>query len=47
MKFGAYLEANTVPEWKDFYVNYKLLKKLLKAFEKRYKLLSEFYIIKV
>lgn len=30
MKFGKYLEAEQVPEWAKMYVNYRLLKKLIK-----------------
>ncbi len=37
MKFGLYLENNQVCEWKDFYINYKVLKKFLKVFAKKYK----------
>lgn len=43
MKFGLYLEEHTISEWKDFYINYKYLKKLLKIFEKRYKLTSKLF----
>ena len=35
MKYGKYLEEAMVPEWKDQYVAYKKLKKLLKPFRKR------------
>jgi hypothetical protein len=31
MKFAKYLEANAIAKWKGHYVNYKGLKKLLKA----------------
>jgi len=37
MKFGLYLEENSVIEWKEFYVDYKLLKTTLKVFEIKYK----------
>lgn len=40
MKFGVYIEENLVSEWKDFYINYSILKKLLKVLEKRHKLLG-------
>ena len=30
VKFGKHLEEEGVPEWKDQYVNYKKLKKLIK-----------------
>ena len=30
MKFGHNLPRNQVPEWADFYINYKGLKKLIK-----------------
>ncbi|CAM8906083.1 unnamed protein product [Rhodiola kirilowii] len=30
MKFGKELQAQQVPEWQDAYMNYNLLKKLLK-----------------
>jgi len=31
MKYGLYLEENTNPEWSEFYVSYKRLKKILKV----------------
>lgn len=34
MKFAKYLEAESVPEWRKAYINYKGLKKRLKAIEK-------------
>ena len=37
MKFGLYLEEHIISEWRDFYINYKLLKQILKLLEKRYK----------
>ena len=37
MKFGNYLEENSVMEWKEFYINYNMLKSILKVFEHRYK----------
>lgn len=30
MKFAKYLQAESIPEWKSKYINYKYLKKLLK-----------------
>ncbi len=35
MKFGQALNFNTVPEWKDFYINYSLLKRLVHEEEER------------
>ena len=32
MKFGRKFEQSKIPEWADFYVSYKLLKKLLSPF---------------
>ncbi len=40
MKFGKYLEENSVSEWKEFYINFSLLKKMLKVFEIKYKINS-------
>ena len=37
MKFGLYLEQNQITEWKEFYINYKKLKSLLKVFKNKYK----------
>ena len=37
MKFGLYLEENRIAEWKEFYINYELLKSFLKPFQIRYK----------
>jgi SPX domain protein involved in polyphosphate accumulation len=37
MKFGHYLERHMVIEWRDFYINYKILKAFLLQFEIRYK----------
>ncbi|CAO3697478.1 unnamed protein product [Rhizopus microsporus] len=34
MKFAKYLESQSVPEWRKAYINYKALKKRLKAIEK-------------
>jgi hypothetical protein len=34
MKFAKYLQAESVPEWRKKYINYKLLKKLLKEIAK-------------
>lgn len=31
MKYGAYLEDQMLPEWKESYMSYKQLKKILKA----------------
>ena len=31
MKYGAYLEEQMLPEWKESYMSYKQLKKILKA----------------
>ena len=33
MKFGRNFEKSKIPEWADFYVSYKLLKKLLSPFK--------------
>ena len=41
MKFGLYLEEHAIFEWKDFYINFKLLKKLLKSLEYKYKFLTQ------
>lgn len=40
MKFGLYLEQNSVIEWKEFYINYKILKKILKIFETNFRINS-------
>ena len=37
MKFLEYLLKNQIPLWKDFYVNYNLLKQILKPLHKLYK----------
>ena len=37
MKFGVYLEENLIPEWRDFYINFELLKQKIKPFLKKYK----------
>jgi SPX domain protein involved in polyphosphate accumulation len=37
MKFGEYLQQHQVSEWKDFYINYNLLKQIIKKLEKKYK----------
>jgi len=37
MKFGEYLEQEQVSEWKDFYINYSILKRIIKKLEKKYK----------
>ena len=39
MKFGVKLEKRTIPEWKDAYVNYDILKRFLKP----YRLLAKLY----
>jgi len=33
MKFGRKFEQSKIPEWADFYVSYKLLKKLLSPYK--------------
>lgn len=37
MKFGLYLEENSIPEWREFYINFELLKQKIKPFVKQYK----------
>lgn len=37
MKFGIFITQNQIPEWKDFYLNYTILKTLLNPFKKIYK----------
>jgi SPX domain protein involved in polyphosphate accumulation len=37
MKFDDYYENNIVSEWKDFYINYPLLRQLLRLFEVKYR----------
>lgn len=37
MKFGIFINQNQIPEWKEFYVNYNLLKQLLKPLKNQYK----------
>src|SRR5690348_5694138 len=37
MKFGVYLENNQIPEWREFYIDYQILKNLLKPLERNYK----------
>jgi len=37
MKFGVYIEQHQISEWKDFYINYSLLKTIVKKLEKKYK----------
>jgi SPX domain protein involved in polyphosphate accumulation len=34
MKFAKFLESESIPEWRKAYINYKGLKKRLKAIEK-------------
>jgi SPX domain protein involved in polyphosphate accumulation len=41
MKFDDYFENNIVSEWKDFYINYLLLRQLLRIFEAGYKQTSK------
>jgi hypothetical protein len=36
MKFGLFFENNQISEWKDFYLNYSMLKNLLKPFKNQY-----------
>ena len=36
MKFGEYLKQNILPEWADFYLNYRSLKTILGPFKKFY-----------
>ena len=38
MKFGIFILQNQIPEWKDFYVDYNLLKTLLNPIKKNYKI---------
>ena len=38
MKFLEFLLQNQIKEWKDFYINYNLLKKILKPIQSLYKL---------
>jgi len=33
MKFGRRFENSKIPEWADFYVNYRVLKKLLSPYK--------------
>jgi len=33
MKFGRKFEQSKIPEWADFYVSYRLLKKLLSPYK--------------
>ena len=37
MKFGVYLEENLTPEWREFYINFELLKQKIKPFLPKYK----------
>jgi len=37
MKFGIFIVQNQIPEWKDFYMNYNLLKEILKPIKKFFK----------
>lgn len=34
MKYGKYIESKVKPEWKDYYIDYKGLKDLIKACQK-------------
>jgi SPX domain protein involved in polyphosphate accumulation len=36
MKYGAYLEEQMIPEWKDYYMSYKQLKKILSVLSQKY-----------
>lgn len=40
MKYGHYIKSRLVPEWKEAYINYKMLKKILKP----YKFMSKIYL---
>ena len=40
MRFGQFLLDNIVPEWKEFYINYKLLKSIIKKLVYRTKFLK-------
>ncbi|KAI9486317.1 MAG: SPX domain-containing protein [Benjaminiella poitrasii] len=44
MKFAKYLESESIPEWRKAYINYKGLKKRLKAIEKVKYLNTPFYL---
>lgn len=37
MKFGVQFDFHKIPEWSEFYLNYKALKKLLKEMIKKLK----------
>lgn len=37
MKFGQYIEENLTPEWREFYLNYALLKRKIKPFIIKFK----------
>jgi SPX domain protein involved in polyphosphate accumulation len=47
MKFAKYLESESIPEWRKAYINYKGLKKRLKAIEKvsHYHNCCDFFLI--
>lgn len=47
MKFAKYLESESIPEWRKAYINYKGLKKRLKAIEKVTPLFKAVYIYKL
>lgn len=40
MKYGHYIKSQLVPEWKEAYINYKMLKKILRP----YKVMSKIYL---
>jgi hypothetical protein len=46
MRFGKLIKENEIKEWKDFYINYKSLKSLLKPFKQGYKTFIKKYGIK-
>ncbi len=37
MKFGIFIVSSAIPEWKEFYINYNLLKQLLKPMKLNFK----------
>lgn len=37
MKFGNLFDFHKIPEWSEYYLNYKALKKLLKELIKKFK----------
>jgi len=42
VKFGNFLKDNMVTEWEEFYIQFHILKKLLKPIEENYKNLSNY-----